>query len=330
MSRVLRAVTSNWKLKAVALVVACGMWVGVVYARNPPAISTVQIPLQQTGLASTLLVLNSPSTIAVKVAGIRSAVDSSLVRRQITAEVDLSSIHRPGQYTLPLHVKKLDPNVELWSAPASVSLNVDAWASVKLPVLPVVTEVPPVGYTYSKTDTTVSPATVTVRAPSSLAPGLKAEAQVNLSGVRSSTPIPSSVVLQYNNRPLSAQPAVAALVSAPHTVVTVNVAITAVSSSTRVAVYVVTTGQVPSGYQLVGIATTPPTVVVSGPSGTISGLVSVDTQAVNLSSITGDTTLQVALVIPAGVTASATRVTVTVTVQKLPQATPSPTPSPTP
>lgn len=330
MARVLRALVGNWKLKVIALLVACGMWVGVVYARNPPAIATVQVPLQTEGLSSNLLLLGAPSTVPVKVAGIRSSVDANQVRRQISAVVDLTSVHGPGQYTLPLQVRKTDPNVELWSTPANVQVTVDRWTTVNLPVVPDVTQVPPVGYTYSKTKTTVTPATVKVRSPSKLVSGLRAVAQVNLSGLRSSTPVPSNVVVQYQNKPLSAQPSVAALVSVPPTVVTVNVSISAVSASTSVAVYAVTTGQVPSGYQLVAIAVTPPTVSVSGPSGTIAGLVSIDTQAINLNNITSQTTLQVPLVVPSGVTSSVTRVTVVVSVQKLPQATPTPTPSPTP
>ncbi len=330
-TRFARAAARNWRLKVIALLVACGMWVGVVYARNPPAIATVQVPVQTLGLASDLVLLptipggSAGGTIAVKVAGVRSNVRSPNVASELSAYADLSSIKGPGRYSVPVHVIKTDSNVELWSVPTHASLLVDKLVTASLPVHVQVAsgQLPPTGYSWSSSKTTVSPATVTVRAPSSVITQLEPVVTISLAQARSSVQVTEDVSLLH-------QGGLGAHITFSPSVVTVNAVITSQTSERTVVVYVVTSGQPASGFQVVGIQSSPLTVIVTGASGTITSLSSIDTQAVNLNGLTKTTSYQLPLVLPSGVTASTATVTVVVDIAPVSIATPTPSPSPTP
>ena len=327
-----RLLGGNWRLKTVALLVACGMWVGVVYARNPPAFANVQVPVQVLGLPTGLVVLpNYPGAqgigvVTVKVAGIRSNVHSPRVVSALSASVDLSSVKGPGRYQVPLSVANGDPSlIELWSHPAKVSVTVDRMVTADLPVHVQVAsgELPPAGYSWVSSKTTVSPATVSVRAPSSIITKLEALVTISLANAKSSVAQSATVDMLH-------QGDLKSYISFTPQVVTVNAAISSQISNRGVVVYVVTSGQPASGYEVVGIQSTPLTVVVTGPSGTITGLTAIDTETVTLSGLTKTTTFQVPLVLPAGVTSSSTTVTVVVDVAPIVAPTPTPSPSATP
>lgn len=328
--RIGRALVGNLRLKLIALLVACGMWVGVVYARNPPDIATVQVLVQAQGLASGLVLLPATpgaapvGTVPVRVAGIRSNVRSSDVVHGLSAQVDLSAVRKPGRYHVKLRVHSTDPNIELLSYPGSLSVRVDKLVTAALPVHVQVAsgQLPPTGYQYNAAKTTVKPATVEVRAPSSIIAKLRLLATISLSEARS----PVSVTSQVHLANAASYPDV----SFPPTVVTVNASISSPTSERTVVVYVNTSGQPASGYQVVGLQASPLTVIVTGPSGTISSLSAVNTQNVNLNGLTKTTTVQVPLVLPAGVSASSSTVTVAVDIAKVATPTPSVAPSPTP
>jgi YbbR domain-containing protein len=327
-----RLVGGNWRLKTVALLVACGMWVGVVYARNPPAFASVQVPVQVVGLPTGLVVLPSypgaqgAGVVSVKVAGIRSNVHSPRVVSALSAAVDLSSVKGPGRYQVALMVANGDPSlIELWSHPAKVSVTVDRMVTADLPVHVQVAsgQLPPTGYSWVSSKTTVSPATVSVRAPSSIITKLEPLATISLANAKSTVAQSATVDMLHEGDLKS-------YISFTPQVVTVNAAISSQTSSHGASVYVVTSGQPASGYEVVGIQPSPLYVNITGASGTIASLTAVDTETVNLSGLTKTTTFQIPLVLPAGVTSSSTTVTVVVDVAPIAAPTPTPSPSATP
>ncbi len=318
-----RFILANWRLKLTSLVVACGMWVGVVYATNPPAITTVAVPVQVNGLGSNLLTLHSIQPVTIKVAGVASNVRAATVSSHLFASVNLKRISRPGEYEVPLTLSKTDPNFAVLSSPNKVLVVVDVWKTASLPVHVVVSKAPPVGYLVNNSATTATPADITVRAPSSILPNLLAEARVSLGSVLSSESIPATVSL-VNTGNLAQQ------ITFQPTVVSVHAVITSTTTHTTLAVVATVTGQVASGYALTGIQTTPLTVDASGASSALAGLAALDTQPVDVSGLSKDTTIQVPLVTPSGVSTSTTVVTVVVTISPLPPATASPTPTPNP
>ncbi len=318
-----RFIFGNWRLKLIALVVACGMWVAVVYATNPPAITSVDVPVQVNGLSPDLLLLHRIEAVPIKVAGVASQVRAATVSAHLFASVNLSKISRPGEYQVKLTVTKSDPNFVLWSWPATVLVVIDVWKTANLPVHVVVSRAPPAGYSVNNAATAAVPGYVAVRAPSSILPNILVEARVDLGSVRTSISISSPVSL-VNTGNLTQQ------VTFQPTVVTVHAVITSQTTESTLAVLATVTGQVASGYTLTGVQTTPLTVVATGQAGVLAGLTALDTQPVNVNGLSKDTTVQVALVTPSGVSSSVTVVTVVVSISPVPSATPTPTPAPTP
>ncbi|MGH7706298.1 MAG: CdaR family protein [Candidatus Dormibacteria bacterium] len=323
-----RFITRNFQLKVIAVVVACGMWVGVVYASDPPAIATYTVPVQVGGVLHAGLVLLRPiSPVAVKVAGVASNVKSHQVETHLSASADLSHIRKPGEYQVRLHIHKTDSNVWIWSAPTKVPVVVDRDATRSIPVHLSVSAAPPVGYTIVAGKSTISPASVTVRGPESVLANVQAEAVVNLSAVRISEPITSQVRLSNTS-------GLAQELTVSPTVVSVGVVVSSVVVPATVGVKVVFAGdgQPPSGYEVTGLQVQPLTVTVTGPSSVLTSLASVSTEPIDLGHATSSETVLVNLVAPAGTTLSTSVVSVIITIVPLaaPTPTPSPTPTPTP
>jgi YbbR domain-containing protein len=314
----LQFIVRNWRLKLVALAVACGMWVAVVYAGNPPAVRTVYVKVQVTGKSSSLLLLRTIDPVPVKVYGILSNVTTSVVAPHLFASVNLQKIKGPGQYSVRLKYANTDPSIAVLSEPTSVQVLVDEWKTETLAVHAVPEKPPPSGYSLAS-PLSASPKTVTVRAPSSILSTLVADADVDLSAYR--TPVSVSTRVTFVNDP-------GGKATANPSAVAVRADITTNNITRSTTAFVKTTGSVPFGYQLVSATPTPLTFSVTGPEATLNQLATVNTVPIDISSITADTTEQVQLDIPAGVTASVTSVTVTIIVVALPTATPTPTPTP--
>lgn len=323
---IVRLVTRNFQLKVIAVVVACGMWVGVVYASDPPAISTFTVQVQSDqGLRPGLVLLRPLGKVAVKMAGVASNVHSSDVSSHLDALADLGSITRPGHYRVPLKVSNSDDGVWIWSAPSSVEVWVDSQATREVQVHLDVVANPPAGYTVNVAQSTISPADVEVTGPESLLAEVQAEAKVNLSPYRTSLPIPSSVILVTGS-------GVASGVHSDPSSVTVTVDITSVTSEAVLPVRPVFSGngQPPAGYSITSWQVEPLFVTVTGPSALIATLTSISTQPIDLANLTASTTKSATLVAPTGTTLSTSQVDVVFTVQPTASASPSPSPSPTP
>ncbi len=316
----------NWRIKVLALLVACGMWVGVVYASNPPAIATYYVTPQVSGLSSNLLLLYPVRSVAIKVGGVYSNVHSQLVREHLATSINLVHIKAPGVYQVRLVTTLQDPNAFLWSSPATVAVTVDRWQTAQLPVRVVVPpkELPQAGYKFNPLATTVSPADVTVKAPSSIIASLQPQATVDLSTWKAAVDLPTLVQIPLPKGVSKSE------VSFNPQQVTVHAAISSVTNQLNLPVDYILSGQVAAGYELTAAQVTPQTVSVTGPPNIVDGLAAVDTQPIDVSGIKSDTTYQVRLNLPGGVSSSVASVTVVVTVAQLPTATATPSPSPTP
>lgn len=322
--RLPKLITRNFRLKLIALVVACGMWVGVVYASDPPAITTYDVHVQAGGILHSGLVLLHPiGTVPIKVAGVSSSVKSSAVASHLSAVADLSHITKVGEYHVKLSVEQTDDNVWIWSAPKTVTVVIDREVTRSIPVHPSFSAAPPVGFTVNIAQSVITPADVSVEGPESVLANVQAEAVVNLSTARTSLSYPEQVKLT------NAQGYGSELTVTPN-VVSVGVVIT--SESTERVLPVTPTfsgnGEPASGYTITGIVVTPATVTASGPGSVLTGLTSVNTQAIDLAHVTASETVTEQLVVATGTNLSVSYVTVVITIA--PVASPSPTPTPTP
>jgi len=320
-------ITRNFQLKLIAVVVACGMWVGVVYASDPPAIMSYAVHVQSSGgLRSGLVLLRPIGSVAVKVAGVSSSVRSQEVASHLSAEANLSHITKVGEYRVPLKVAKTDDNVWIWSAPTSVQVVIDHQATRSIPVHLIVSKPPPLGFTLSSAQSVITPATVKVEGPESVLANLQAEAIVNLSSIRTSLGLPDRQVTLTNTDGLGSELTV--------TPAEVSVAVVVSSETAERLLSVVPTfsgsGLPASGYQVTDIVYSPVTVTATGPASVLTSLTAISTQPIDLAGATSSETKTVQLVTPAGTTLSSGYVTVVVTIVPIPTATPTPTPTPTP
>ncbi|MFZ0995850.1 MAG: CdaR family protein [Candidatus Dormiibacterota bacterium] len=319
-------ITRNFQFKLIAVLVACGMWVGVVYASDPPAITTFNVQVQNAGILHAGLVLLRPiGTVPVKIAGVSSDVRSQQAHTHLTAFADLGGITKVGRYEVPLKVEESDPNVWIWSAPEKVLVLVDRQATLSIPVHLNITASPPSGYVVNVGRSTITPADVTVTGPATLLPRLQAEANVNLTSIRTSLSFTEPVRLLNNPEPAST-------VTVSPKDVTVAVAID--SETSERALPVIPTfagaGEPPSGYTVTGIVVDPLTVIVTGPASTLASLTSVSTQPIDIAHTTSSEAVTEQVLAPGGTTLSLSYVTVVITITPVASPTPSPTPTPTP
>jgi YbbR domain-containing protein len=317
-------ITRNFQFKLIAVVVACGMWVGVVYASDPPAITTFNVQVQSGGVLHPGLVLLRPiGTVPVKIAGVSSAVKNPQTASHLTAFADLSGISKVGRYEVPLKVEESDPNVWIWSAPQKILVLIDKRATLSIPVHLNVSSSPPPGYVVNVSQSAITPTDVTVTGPATVLANLQAEASVNLTAIRTSLSFTEPVRLLNNPGPSST-------VTVTPKVVTVAVAID--SETSERALPVIPTfagaGEPPSGYTVTAIEVNPLTVIVTGPASTLAALTAVSTQPIDISHTTSSEAVTRQVLAPGGTTLSLSYVTVVITIT--PVVSPSPTPTPTP
>ncbi|MGH7609832.1 MAG: CdaR family protein [Candidatus Dormibacteria bacterium] len=312
--------TRNLRLKVIALVGACAMWVGVVYASNPPQIATFDVVPQAGPLKGGLVLLHPLNPIPVKVGGIASNVRKRAVAHHLFAQVNLGHFTTPGEYQATVKVESSDSNVFIWSYPGKVPVVVDRETTRSLPLHVIVESPPPAGYNAA---TAATPNTVTVTGPQSVLAHLQAEVRVNLSQDRTTLTIPQQPVTLLNTegvRRLAISPA------------QVNVVATITSETTEreLPVHPLLAGQLPTGYQLVSLAPTPLTVTASGAASALVALSHIVTASIDVSHMTSSQSVTVALVAPSGVSLSTSYVTISLTIAPTATPTPAPTASPTP
>ena len=326
--RLPKLITRNFQLKLIAVVVACGMWVGVVYASDPPAITTYNVHVQSRGVLHSGLVLLHPiAAVAVRVAGVASNVRNLEVPRHLSAEADLSHIVKPGEYQVPLKVEKTDPNVWIWSKPEKVSVFIDRETKRSIPVHFYVSAAPPAGFTVNTAKTVITPANVTVEGPESVLANVQAVASVNLATGRTS--LTYSETVKITN---SAGLGLGSEVSVTPSVVSVGVVIASTTTQSVLPVRVTFSGsgQPPSGYTLTGIEVIPLTITATGPASVLTALTAVSTQPIDLAHATSSETVNALLVTPTGTSLSNTFASVVITIAPVASAAPTPTPTPTP
>ena len=324
--RLPKLITRNFQLKLIAVVVACGMWVGVVYASDPPAITTYNVHVQSRGVLHSGLVLLHPiAAVAVRVAGVASNVRNLEVPRHLSAEADLSHIVKPGEYQVPLKVEKTDPNVWIWSKPQRVSVFIDRETKRSIPVHFYVSAAPPAGFTVTKT--VINPPNVIVEGPESVLANVQAVASVNLATGRTS--LTYSETVKITN---SAGLGLGSEVSVTPSVVSVGVVIASKTTQSVLPVRVTFSGngQPPSGYTLTGIEVIPLTITATGPASVLTALTAVSTQPIDLAHATSSETVNALLVTPTGTSLSSTVASVVITIAPVASASPTPTPAPTP
>jgi YbbR domain-containing protein len=313
----------NWRLKVGCFLIAFVTWVGVVYAGNPPETKVIQVPVPQSAanIPSAFVLVHQIQNLLVRVGGDQNTL-ATLNPAVLSVSVDWAAADRAGTYAIPISIVNTDPNIELIDPPTRIQVDLDAFVSVSVPVTIVVTNPPPVGYRPGAEQAT--PSTVAIDGPQHELAGVQARVTVDLSTQKANFQADLRV-FAYDSKGNRLNN-----VGIDHTDVSVSIAIEADVTSRTVAVVPHTVGSVPSGHYLLGISSSPQTVLITGPQDLLNGIDSIQTSPVFLNGITGLYTVTITLVPPAGVTVTPNKVVITIEVAALPTPPPAPTPTPTP
>ena len=118
-------ITRNFRLKALATVIATLTWAGVVYAANPPDQRTVYVHVPQdiSTIPAQFVLVHPIPDIPVHISGTKdhvAAFDSTSLR----LAVGFKAISKPGIQELPLTITNTDSSVEMDNAPTTVQADI--------------------------------------------------------------------------------------------------------------------------------------------------------------------------------------------------------------
>jgi len=295
-----RWIAQNIRTFLWAFLLAVAVWIAAVTACDPDIVRVYPspIPVEIIGQDPTLIITNTlPESIELTLRAPQSVWERLTAdETSIRATIDLSQL-QAGDHEIPIQVQiGIRPVQIVKIEPASTMVSLETTLVRQMPIDLSLSGEPAVGY--KSGDPNIAPARVTITGPRSLVSSVaKIRATVHLDGAREnieeSTPLQA---VDEKNRPVSGvtlEPA-NALVSIP---------ISQQGGYRDMAVKVVVTGQVASGYHLTSISVFPPVVTVfSSDPALINDLPGVvETESLDISGISNDMTTSLPLQLPEGI-----------------------------
>lgn len=292
-------VTEDWRLKLLGLGLAVLMLGAVAFSQNPPTSGNIQVPLNYN-VGPDIVILNPPTKVTVSYSGLADAVGKVNVYN-VTATADASKA-RPGN-AVALNVRAATTLQDLRVInPAAIVVNIDARATVELPVTVSAHAAP--GWAITK-EVAICPGTTQANAcvvrfdgPKSWENNLQAVVQFpGIVGVSSIDSPNQPIQLSNSNgfvdlTPGHTQP------DALLDINSVSVHIEAVAGSTSSTVTLLDSAPShgpASGYRITAVTITPNVVTVTGDPGTLAKCRSITLPPVDLSGRTSDYQAQVAI-----------------------------------
>jgi YbbR domain-containing protein len=322
-------VTNEWRLKGLALILAVLMLGAVALSQNPPTVRTLTVGLSYT-VPPNIVLINPPAKTTVTVRGLAdviSKVDSS----NLIATADATGVLPGAAVKLNITAQPpptLDVRVE---NPPPIVVTVDTYQALDLPV--VVNARAANGWSIdpSKTLATCpgtpspSPCKVHFAGPVSWETNIKAVATFPGSVIGKSDSLNQPVTLQNASGALDLS--VRTVPGASLDVTTVNLHAESVAGTTSASVPLIDSTPSkppPAGYRVTGVTITPLIVTISGDAAVLQRVRNITLPAVDLSKSTSDTTFELPINYPTGVTGSVTTATVRYTIARNPNVSPSP------
>jgi len=272
----------------------------VAYAQNPTQshnyLLKIDTPVLPTGL---VLVGDVPQ---VTITAIGTLDHLSHFDAQLRANPGMLHISgnfagtKVGKNDVPIHVNNSDPTITI-VAPSSVTVTIDEKGTATLAVsIERVKSLPP-GFHEQATATTVTPPSVSVDGPKSQLTGIQAVVLVEMDSLGAPGPTqPFSVVLWDANK----KPVTKSMTVTPAQV-TVKMVIQADAITVTKGVGWTLTGQPAACYHLVNAQIAPLEVQATGLQNTLSGLVLLATDPVDITGAKADVVKTVTIRPPAGV-----------------------------
>ena len=252
--------TSNFRTLLLALVLAVSVWISAVTSADPDETQTLRsIPLSVIGQDPSLInIIEPPATIEVTLRAPQSVWARLTAQgNSVQATLDLSGLGS-GEYTVPVQLT-INVNARPYQIvlvnPTTVTVHLEPLATDTLPVEPIISGEPALGYQAGRA--TMDPRTVTISGPESIVrQAVRAKVLVSLAGVRGSFDQSLRVqVVDQNNVQLPE------LTVSPE-LIRVSVPITQQGGFRDLAVKVVVQGEQAPGYRIENVSVFPPLVTL--------------------------------------------------------------------
>jgi diadenylate cyclase len=292
---------SDIGLLLMSLALTLVVWTFVLQQTNALELARVEgIPVRVEGLPAGTKLTPDPPSVVSAVIQTPSDVLPTLSNQSFQATITIEQ-QEPGLYRLPVEVESSVDQVLVMSVePEAVDLQVVPIISRTVPVLVQIPDPQSLSAAYELVGTpAATPATAQVEGPAPLVENVQhAQASVSVANVNTSV---------RGDRPLAAvddQGQVVTGVSVNPTQAKVNVNIRQRVDARDVSVQANLTGTPPADYQLRSVSVAPASVTLQGSANELANIGSVvNTVPLDISQITGDTTLQAALDLPPNVQA---------------------------
>jgi YbbR domain-containing protein len=169
-----------WLPKIVCFIAACAFWVYVMNEQNPQVETSYTVPVEARNLDRSLVAVNMPGEVRVKVRMSRSEMISTRAE-DIKAYVDMSQMTSGSYPNTEIQVSVPSDEVVVSTTPSTFDLKIEPYAVKSLPIEVNIFGAPVKSYTPSMDS--ITPDTVTVAgSQSSVASATKAIVSVNVGG----------------------------------------------------------------------------------------------------------------------------------------------------
>lgn len=334
-----RLITEEWRMKLLALGLAVLMLGAVAFSQNPPTTRTLTIPLSYT-VPPNIVLLNPPSETSVTFSGLANAI-AQVNSHNLTASVDATSAKPGSQVRLTITARALDTHVQV-QQPPPIAVDIDTFQTKTIPLTVIAPTAP--GWAITKAVATCPNGpctTVNFTGPFSWENGLTATATfprtigTDPSGCSAQACVSDApnIQVQLTNSNGRVDLHSSNFATKPSSALDVEYvslhveAIAGVTSSTVPLVVGAPAQLPPPGYQIMGVAITPATVIVSGDQAVLGHMRQIVLPGPDLSKSTSDTSFPIPIPYPRGTSGSVAVATVTYSITRNPQVNSSPSPA---
>lgn len=301
MMRFIRALIGNIALLVLALILAVMIWVNASQTEDPITNQFLQIPVEIVGQPENTI-LQSPSSTRRQTVQIVFEGRASLVNRlnddDFIARATISEVALGVDVSVPIEVRPIEADVRiLTQSPQALIVNMEELVTDEIPVELDIRG--SVARGHRQGEPLIDPPVISISGPASLVRPLDfARVTVFLNNDRE-TKIVSPQPIFYDQQGLVASNS-GLDISVEQVQVTIPV--DEAADFTETFVNVLWEGQPASGYRLLSIQATPPTVLVQGSPTRLSLLSRINTELIDITGLTESFDQQVALVLPDGIT----------------------------
>lgn len=310
----------NWNTKqrvivqVVCVLLSIILWVYVTNIENP--LNTIELNKVNVQLLNSdilaesgqILAPNQDITVSLKLEG--SIQDIYKVSAaDFSAVIDLQPYAlKIGENTIPVTIIDSPSNITIKNLSGlTATIVVEELTEKEVPVISDIDVTVKNSYYASAAET--DPETITVSGPKSLVDRVDS---VEVSG--SEDNVDQTIVKNYDIYAVDVNRNKVAGVSFSQDTVQVTIR---VNEGKTVPINVVTEGKLPDGLRLINTEVKEKSIDISGPDGVLSNISEIDTEAIDLSKITEDTSIEVGVIIPEGaVNESSKTVTVDISLER--------------